>query len=66
MTATRESIIYSMCLTYRHDYGLTKTPQEKITDPIGAGMTLHEKQELWDQMAEIFDKDIAPFMEFKK
>lgn len=40
-----------MCMTYRHDYGLLK----------------HEEQRaIWNQMAQIFDNDIAPVMEFKK
>lgn len=47
----RETVIYSMCMTYRHDYGLLK----------------HEEQRaIWNQMAQIFDNDIAPVMEFKK
>ena len=63
---TREQIITSMCYTWRHDYGLTK--QE---DPGGynfpgiAGMTENERQSLWRQMAQIFDNDIAPHMEFR-
>lgn len=62
MTATRDSIIHSMCLTYRHDYGLDKDPN----DVIDSGMTTGERQALWNQMAQIFDNDIAPHMEFKK
>jgi hypothetical protein len=47
----RESTISSMCLTFRHDYGLLK----------------HEEQRtIWNQMAQIFDNDIAPVMDFKK
>ena len=63
---TREEIITSMCYTWRHDYGLTKE-----ADPIGypfpgvAGMTKQEQQSLWNQMAQIFDNDIAPHMEFR-
>jgi hypothetical protein len=55
-----------MCYTYRHDYGLTKH-----ADPGGwafpevAGMTQQERQFLWSQMAQIFDNDIAPHMEFR-
>ena len=59
---TREAIIISMCRTYRHDYGLDK--------PEGAyafecGMTQSEREAVYRQMAQIFDNDIAPYMEFK-
>lgn len=63
---TREQIITSMCYTWRHDYGLNKEP-----DPGGynfpgiAGMTEAERKSLWASMAQIFDNDIAPHMEFK-
>ena len=63
----REQIITSMCCTWRHDYGL-----EKHADPCGytfpelSGMTKEERAFLFSQMAQIFDNDIAPYMEFKK
>lgn len=63
---TREEIVTAMCYTYRHDYGLTKH-----ADPGGwafpevSGMTEHERKLLWQQMAQIFDNDIAPHMEFR-
>ncbi len=59
---TREQIITSMCYTYRHDFGLEKTYEGYL--PIG-GMTEYERKTLWNQMAQIFDNDIAPYMEFK-
>ena len=59
---TREEIITSMCYTYRHDYGLTKLAGDRL----GAGMTREQQQALWQQMAQIFDNDIAPYMEFKQ
>lgn len=54
----REDIIRSMCLTWRHDYGMEK----------GAfgGMTDEERESLRRQMAQVFDNDIAPHMDFKK
>ena len=61
---TREEIITSMCYTWRHDYGLLKE-----ADPGGykfpgvAGMTREEQQSLWQQMAQLFDNDIAPELE---
>jgi len=63
---TREQIITSMCYTYRHDYGIVK--QE---DPGGynfpslSGMTEVERKSLWNTMAQIFDNDIMPNMEFR-
>ena len=60
---TRAEIITSMCMTYRHDYGLTK----HSTDfPFTAGMFDTERQALWNQMAQIFDNDILPCMNFKE
>lgn len=48
---TREGIISAMCLTWRHDYGLLPEDQ---------------RENLFKQMAQIFDNDIAPNMQFKK
>jgi hypothetical protein len=56
MSKTREQIITAMCYTYRHDYGLTKP----AGDWLGSGMTTEQQQALWQQMAQIFDNDIAP------
>jgi hypothetical protein len=67
---TREQIITSMCYTMRHDYGIIKEPQEFTGDKTGnffvSGMHLEEREALWRQMAQIFDNDIAPYMEFKQ
>ena len=70
---TREQIITSMCYTYRHDYGLEKPdPQHNevegvydLATVLQSGMYQHERELLWKQMAQIFDNDIAPYMEFK-
>lgn len=62
---TREQIIESMCYTYRHDYGLDKTVGTGFADIISSGMTQQEREVLWRQMAQIFDNDIAPYMEFR-
>ena len=58
---TREEIIYSMCLTKRHDFGLDRHPGDVLT----SGMTETERTALWNEMAQIFDNDILPWMEFK-
>jgi len=46
---TREQIITGMCYTWRHDYGLLQA----------------ERDAIWNQMAQLFDNNIAPYMEFK-
>lgn len=63
---TREQIITSMCYTWRHDYGLDKTIGTGFADIISSGMTDQERKALWRQMAQIFDNDIAPYMEFRE
>ena len=69
---TREQIITSMCYTWRHDYGIVKDPEHKsrpgmtdFIDTISAGMYQLERESLYRQMAQIFDNDITPYMEFK-
>ena len=52
-----------MCYTYRHDYGLTRSPDDA---PWVAGMTDFERKGLWQTMAQIFDNDIAPYMKLKE
>lgn len=63
---TREQIITSMCYTKRHDYGLTKNTGEFGPYPFPSGMTDEEREFLYKEMAQIFDNDIAPYMEFKE
>lgn len=60
---TREQIITSMCMTYRHDYGLVRLPTDF---PFIAGMIDSERKALWNQMAQIFDNDIWPYMNFRE
>lgn len=60
----REDIIRSMCYTKRHDYGLDKGETSRYKTVIG-GMTEEEKKSLWNEMAQLFDNDIAPYMDFK-
>lgn len=63
---TREEIITSMCYTIRHDYGLDKDIGNGFIAELSAGMTEQERKMLWNQMAQIFDNDIAPYMEFRE
>ena len=58
----REQIIADMCLTLRHDYGLTK---EEGANGLVSGMTTQERQSLWNEMAQVFDNVIAPHMMFR-
>jgi hypothetical protein len=60
---TREQIISSMCFTYRHDYGLAKSPG--VSGMISSGMTEEQRKSLYNQMAQIFDNDIAPYVDLK-
>lgn len=60
---TREEIINNMCLTWDHSYFL---PEPYSVMGVTIGLTNEEKQLLWDRMAQIFDNDIAPNMEFKQ
>lgn len=62
---TREDIIISMCMTYRHDFGLVRNTGESGPYPFPSGMTDQEKESLYRQMAQIFDNCIQPYMEFK-
>lgn len=63
---TREQIITSMCFTWRHDYGIERQEHESGGGLVTTGLTFQERQMLWKQMAQIFDNDILPHMEFKQ
>ena len=62
MKQNKEAIIHSMCLTYRHDYGLRKV---KGDPPWTAGMTEEDAKMLYKTMEQIYNNDIEPFMELK-
>lgn len=59
---TRDEIVTAMCFTWRHDFGLDKHED----DVLSSGMTDKARASLWRDMAQIFDNDIAPYMEFKQ
>jgi hypothetical protein len=63
---TRKEIITSMCYTWRHDFGLNKSIGTGFADIISAGMSDEERESLWHKMAQVFDNDIAPYMEFRE
>ena len=54
---TREEIINNMCFTYRHDYGLTISEDDKMYT-LNSGVTELERKGIWNTMAQIFDNDI--------
>jgi hypothetical protein len=60
---TKEEIINSMCLSYRHDYGLRKEPGEPNWT---AGMTEKDAKMLYKTMEQIYNNDIAPIIEHYK
>ena len=60
----REQVINNMCLTYRHDFGLEISEDDRMYT-LTSGMTKREREALYNTMAQIFDNDIAPYMEFK-
>lgn len=60
----REEIINNMCRTVRHDYDLVISEDDRMYT-LMSGMTETERKNLWNQMAQIFDNDIASVMEFR-
>ena len=60
----REQVINNMCMTYRHDFGLEISEDDRMYT-LTSGMTKREREALYNTMAQIFDNDIAPYMEFK-
>lgn len=55
----KQKLIMDMCFTYRHDFGLNKSPD----DPSWvAGMTDVERQMLIKTMTQIFNNNIEPLL----
>jgi len=61
---SREKTIHNMCMTYRHDYGLTKPEGDpsNIGYALSAGMTQKEQLALYRQMEQIYQNDILPVL----
>lgn len=59
---TPEEIIHSMCMTYRHDYGLRK---EKGDPSWTSGMTEQDAKMLYKTMEQIYNNDIEPILRKK-
>ena len=62
MMKTKEEIIHSMFMTYRHDYGLRKLPNDP---PWTAGMTEEDAKSLYKVMEQIYNNDIEPILKEK-
>jgi hypothetical protein len=60
---TKEEIIHDMCMTYRHDYGLRKGPDEPNWT---SGMTEEDAKMLYKTMEQIYNNDIEPIIEHYK
>jgi hypothetical protein len=58
----REQIIYNMCMTFRHDYGLEISEDDRMYT-LNSGMTRSEREELFHTMAQVFDHNIAPLVD---
>lgn len=58
----REQIINNMCMTFRHDYGLVISEDDRMYT-LMSGMTERERESLYRDMAQIFDNNIAPLLE---
>jgi hypothetical protein len=52
---TRDRIIFDMCMTHRHDFGLDKDPD---AGSLSSGMTPDEREYLISVMRQIFNNDI--------
>jgi hypothetical protein len=55
----KEEIIHSMCLTYRHDYGLRKESTEPSWT---SGMTEEDAKRLYKVMEQIYNNNIEPLL----
>jgi hypothetical protein len=51
-----------MCLTYRHDFGLEISEDERMYT-INAGMTRSEREALFNDMAQVYDQIFAYSLE---
>jgi hypothetical protein len=54
-------IVYDMCVTSRHDYGIDKS----VAAIFSSGMTSEERVILWEQMEVIYDKYILTIVNKK-
>jgi hypothetical protein len=55
----KEKTIHDMCMTYRHDYGLRKQPDEPSWT---SGMTEEDAKMLYKTMEQIYTNNIEPLL----
>jgi hypothetical protein len=55
----KEKTIHDMCMTYRHDYGLRKQPDEPSWT---SGMTEDDAKMLYKTMEQIYNHNIEPLL----
>ena len=58
----REEIITDMCLTFRHDFGLVISEDERMYS-LNSGMTELERQGLFSTMSQVFEHHFATSLE---
>lgn len=58
----REEIINNMCMTFRHDYELVISEDDRMYT-LNSGMTEREREALFNDMAQIFDHNFANVLE---
>ena len=63
----RAAIVHGMCMTWRHDYGLTKREEDRESMGFAweamCGMTRDEQQFLYSKMDQVFQHNIKPLLE---
>lgn len=57
-----DELIHGMCMTWRHDYGLTRREDDI---GLGSGMTEREREGLRASMRQLWQHDIRPYLERK-
>lgn len=68
---TKEEIIQSMCLTYDHRYFLPAEEEadgDEFDSPLISAMLMSQKEKefVYNQMKQLFENDIEPYMTFKE
>ena len=58
---SKEQIIHDMCMTFRHDYGLRKGPDD---GPLSSGMTEQDAKMLYNSMEQIYNNNIEPILKY--
>lgn len=61
---TKEETIHSMCMTWRHDYGLIKEQKSNpdFLDLVTSGMTETDRLFLYKQMEQLYNHHIQPLV----